>query len=119
MVFLSAVLIHRGSNNSQRTGAEMTAKHIIGIMCLLLSVIHGAGFVVQALGTASLSEALGHPLRATMLCNIATIVCWIPLLVIMQQPLRVHLADWWLWLFVVGQYIFYISSLSVIPRFLS
>jgi len=88
-------------------------------LCLLLVVVSGAGYALQSRCTVELKTAFSSPFRAAFVCNLVTVLIWIPLLVLTGVPLQLRREDWPLWIFCAAQNIFHISSMAVIPKLLS
>jgi len=118
-VFVSAGLLIVGDLQSTTSTQSEELSGRTKFLCMVLVAVTGAGFVVQASGNAALKEALGSPFRVALLCNVVTMLCWAPMLAVANEPMQMELSDWPLWVYSVAQNIFYISSMSVIPKHLS
>jgi len=116
MVFLSSALLLQSRPDSSDGRPHPSEQAWISLVLVALT---GAGYVVQATGTGTLKVALGDAFRAAFVCNLVTVICWVPMLAIVQMPLQVQLSDWWLWAASVAQNIFYLSSMTVLPTYLS
>lgn len=87
---------------------------------LLIALLAGAAVPFQAGSNAALGRLLGHPLWATGVSLLVSLMMLVPALLLMRAPMpqlqNLAQAPWWAWLGGVAGVIYITAALVLTPR---
>ncbi|MDD1017242.1 DMT family transporter [Pseudomonas rubra] len=90
------------------------------LLPLTVALLAGAAVPFQAGSNAALGRLLGHPLWASLVSLVVSVLMVIPALLVLRAPLpqlgAVAHAPWWAWLGGVGGVAYITAALVLTPR---